>query len=185
MHALTIETGKHKGKRLKLPVGESVIGRDNDVGIRIASQDVSRRHCLIVVSEDSVLVRDLESSNGTFVNGAPISGDTALNPGDLLVVGPMGFRYQSSSEDAAAKTSVKPKPSRPGKDPGLSDDDIANFLTDGSEDASATDDTTEIGSPLTGIPPAAPPPKKKTFRSVAEEAADIIRRHRESLQANQ
>ncbi|MEZ6065547.1 MAG: FHA domain-containing protein [Planctomycetaceae bacterium] len=179
MHSFIIETGKHKGKRLKLPNGETIVGRDDEAGIRVGSKEVSRRHCAIVTSDDELRVRDLGSSNGTFVNGTPITGETLLRPGDLLVVGPMGFRLQDSSGGTADSTG-KAKPRRSSPDQRLSDDDIAMLLTD--VDASASDDTAVFGVDAAAPEPAQPIPvaKKRVFKTVAEEAADIIRRHREA-----
>jgi len=182
MQALIIETGKHKGKRLKLPNGESIIGRDEQAQVRIASNDVSRKHALLSVANARIVVRDLGSSNGTFVNGEPIQGDRELQPGDLLVIGPMGFRVpeRSPSETAAADPAATLKKGPKDK---LSDDDIALWLADGSSEPVSDGDTAVIAMQSPGgMPDPAPviAPKKKTFRSVAEEAADIIRRHREA-----
>lgn len=70
----------------------AVIGRDESARIRIPRPNVSRRHCELAVSEDDELVvRDLNSSNGTYVNGERISGERELVPGDLLTVGDVVF----------------------------------------------------------------------------------------------
>ena len=52
------------------------------------SKQVSRRHCLLQVTERGLLVKDLESTNGTFVNGIPMT-DGYINDGDRLVSAPM------------------------------------------------------------------------------------------------
>lgn len=182
MHALIVETGKHKGKRLKLPDGEAILGRDEEAAIRIASEEVSRTHCAIVSSPGKLVVRDLGSRNGTFVNGKPITGEVVLQPGDLLVVGPMGFRLPAPEADAAEpKPAPVKKPGKPGKGGGLSDDEIQAWLGLGVGDAKGDADTAVMEA-SGSAPPAAeaiPPQPKKVFRTVAEEAADIIRRHKE------
>ncbi len=190
MHVLIVETGKHKGKRLKLPDGETVVGRDPDAQVRIASNEVSRRHCLLIAEGERLKVRDLGSSNGTFVNGTPIQEDYELQPGDLLVIGPMGFRFPGP---AAAETTTPPLAASPRKAPRekekekLSDDEIALWLADGSSDQISSGDTAVLPVAEGAARPAAQEPivpaKKKVFRTVAEEAADIIRRHREALAA--
>lgn len=188
---LIVETGKHKSKRLKLPDGRNVVGRDEEAQIRIASNDVSRMHCVLICENGRITVEDLESRNGTFVNGAPLRGATALQPGDLLVIGPMAFRVPLPEANAPAGTppvlpTLKPQASNSG----LSDDDIAAFLASSMGEPVSDADTAviEIGTPpakaappIEPSPPVAAPPKKRAFRSTAEEAADIIRRHKESL----
>lgn len=190
MHVLIVETGKHKGKRLKLPEGEIVVGRDPEAQVRIASNEVSRRHCLLIAEGERLRVRDLGSSNGTFVNGTPIQEDRELQPGDLLVVGPMGFRFPgpATGEAAAPPATAVPRKSVAGKEKdNLSDDDIALWLADGSSEQLSSGDTTVLPAAEGAARPAAQesivPAKKKVFRTVAEEAADIIRRHKEALAA--
>lgn len=70
----------------------AVIGRDEGVRVRIPKPNVSRRHCELAVNDDDELVvRDLKSSNGTYVNGERISEERELVPGDLLTVGEVVF----------------------------------------------------------------------------------------------
>ena len=71
----------------------SVIGRRPDCALRVPTRDVSRQHCEIRVSRDEVRVKDLGSSNGTFVNGTRVA-ETALKAGDRLSVGPVVFVVQ-------------------------------------------------------------------------------------------
>jgi hypothetical protein len=179
MHLLIVETGKHKGKRLKLPDGESIFGREAGVSVRIASNEVSRRHCLVKSQGVSLVVRDLGSSNGTFVNGAPIRGETALEAGDILMIGPMGFRVEGSIAPAAAR---RPAPSR-AQEESLSDDDIAVWLTKSGDETVSSGDTAVLPAATPPEPTPEPiiPAPRKTFKTTAEEAADIIRRHREAL----
>jgi len=90
-----------KGKeRREFPLeGENtVIGRRPDCGLRIPTGDVSRQHCEIVVGEE-VLVRDLGSSNGTYVNGKRIA-ESKLDAGDQLGVGPIVFVVQIDGRPA-------------------------------------------------------------------------------------
>jgi len=181
MFVLVVQTGKYGGKRIKVPEDEAgvIIGRDEDAAIRIGSSDVSRKHCLLIATSEGLLVRDLGSRNGTFVDGVPI-GDTEpllLKPGGSLSVGPMTF--------CLAVAGVKPQRRSPGvPDDALSDDDIAGWLKEGdtSEQMAAADTTIITGRDDAPAPKNAPirPPKKREFKSVADEAADIIRRYKES-----
>lgn len=83
---------KPDGSRVDFRVrGERcVIGRDTDVDLRIPVGTVSRQHCEVRVDEDEAVVRDLGSSNGTFLNGRRVTEST-IDAGDLLRVGPTTF----------------------------------------------------------------------------------------------
>jgi predicted component of type VI protein secretion system len=70
-----------------LPV---VIGRSVESKLRVPLASVSRQHCELVEDDDELVVRDLKSSNGTFVNKERIKSRELL-PGDLLAVGPVVF----------------------------------------------------------------------------------------------
>ena len=81
------------GKQREVPIKKSVqvIGRQTDCQIRIPSANVSRHHCEVSASDDGrITVRDLGSSNGTFVNKQKVT-QAAVNAGDLLSLG--GFVF--------------------------------------------------------------------------------------------
>jgi pSer/pThr/pTyr-binding forkhead associated (FHA) protein len=69
---------------MHLPI---TIGRSDDCKLRIPVAAVSRHHCELVEDDDELVVRDLKSSNGTFVNKEKVKSRELL-PGDLLSVGP-------------------------------------------------------------------------------------------------
>lgn len=75
---------------------ETLIGRSRDCHLRIASNQVSRKHCLITIDGREVLVRDLGSANGTLLDGIeiPAKVDVPAAPGSLLVIGPMRFEIK-------------------------------------------------------------------------------------------
>ncbi len=77
-----------------------VVGRDSECQIRIPVADVSRRHCELLIGGDRVALRDLGSSNGSFVNGERVS-ESQLSAGDVVGVGPCLFvvRLDGSPED--------------------------------------------------------------------------------------
>ncbi|MCL5736855.1 MAG: DUF3662 domain-containing protein [Actinobacteria bacterium] len=63
-----------------------IVGRARDVDFRVDDPNVSRRHAAIYWDDGRIVVQDLESTNGTMVNGYPVSS-TALRPGDVMAVG--------------------------------------------------------------------------------------------------
>lgn len=179
-----VQTGKHKGKRLKLTDGQFVIGRDEDVTLRISSAEVSRRHCIIHVTGNEVKIEDLDSRNGTFVDGFPIKGTVPLAPDSVLTVGPMMFTLLDSNAKPAGR-----KASKKERDNSLSDDDIATWLAENETPVAKSGDTTiipgRVDGPASPIRAPIPPKKKREFKSVAEEAQDIIRRFHEMQGAAQ
>lgn len=82
-----------------------LIGRSAECNLRIACSEVSRRHCRLALTENGVLVRDLRSSNGTFVDGQPIEPETdvPLAAGARLSLGGVDFFVHfETSGDAKA-----------------------------------------------------------------------------------
>jgi VWFA-related protein len=66
----------------------AVIGRDPTCDAVLANDmDISREHCELLLENDSVLIRDLGTTNGTMVNGVPITGRYRLESGDKILVG--------------------------------------------------------------------------------------------------
>ena len=78
---------------LQLRVGETVtIGRSRSCDLSLRSPDASRRHAEILLAASGWLVRDLDSTNGTFVNGERV-GERALQPGDRIEIGSDAITY--------------------------------------------------------------------------------------------
>jgi len=93
--------------------GLTVVGRGEDCGLRVPLLSVSRRHCELTLAGDEFRVKDLGSSNGTYVNNKRIT-EVVLNPGDRMVVGPVVFTVQidgepSDIQPAKIKTKAEPK----------------------------------------------------------------------------
>lgn len=82
---------------LRLPL---VIGRGRDVGLTVPHALVSRRHTEIIERDGRLLVRDLGSLNGTFINNHRIESEQILEPDQLLTLGNITFRavYQIGEE---------------------------------------------------------------------------------------
>jgi PAS domain S-box-containing protein len=76
------------GRAFPLTPGEHVLGRGSEASIRIDDHGVSRRHARIVSTpEGACRVMDLQSTNGTYVNGMAISSPVELREGDRLQIG--------------------------------------------------------------------------------------------------
>jgi len=81
-------------KEFPLPSAVSVIGRGRGNSLRIPSADVSRKHCRLVQRDGLVTVEDLDSVNGTFLNGRRIKRSELVRPGDQIDVGPVRFTIE-------------------------------------------------------------------------------------------
>jgi pSer/pThr/pTyr-binding forkhead associated (FHA) protein len=95
--------GASAGNELRISGPKFFIGRAEDCHLRPKSELISRHHCVVVIEDTSVLVRDLGSRNGTLVNGERVLGERELQQGDHLKVGPLEF------EVLIAQTSIEPK----------------------------------------------------------------------------
>lgn len=77
----------YQGSRIPLKQGETIVGRSPHCAVVINNRRISRQHCSLTLEHDTLHVSDLGSSNGTWVNGAPVTEATRLNAGDLLELG--------------------------------------------------------------------------------------------------
>jgi pSer/pThr/pTyr-binding forkhead associated (FHA) protein len=98
---------KRDGQRKEFQIrrGASSIGRGEECSLRIPLASVSRKHCQLAKDDQALKVRDLGSSNGTFLNNRRIT-EATLNAGDRLVIGPIVFTVQING---------KPEEIRPAK----------------------------------------------------------------------
>lgn len=92
------------GERRDFPLSEpeTIVGRRQDCHLRIPTKNVSRQHCALLIQNESVTVKDLGSSNGTFINGKRIA-ESELEAGDRLRLGPVTFVVQIDGKPADIK----------------------------------------------------------------------------------
>lgn len=96
-------TGQRKD--VALPEGQYIIGRQASAQIRVPLSTVSRQHCEVLVRENTLRVRDLGSSNGTFVNDDRVQ-DAELHAGDVLTVGTFVFVVQINGHPASIQPPI-------------------------------------------------------------------------------
>lgn len=90
IHAcLTALTGSLAGQMFRIPETGLLIGRAVSSGLKIVEEGVSRHHARIRHEGGAILVEDLASRNGTFVNGERLSDARTLEEGDKIQVGPL------------------------------------------------------------------------------------------------
>lgn len=76
-----------EGREIELADGEVTLGRSRTSTVRLEHESVSRSHALLTFERGEAVVKDLNSSNGTFVGGKRIAGETRLVNGDRLQLG--------------------------------------------------------------------------------------------------
>lgn len=123
---LVVATGKNAGKTIALKRSRLLIGRADECDIRPLSDEVSRRHCAVLVEPDGIYVEDLRSRNGTFVNGLRIESRTLLSDGDMLRIGSLELKVSGATVEHSRASA---------------DDDISRWLMADDEPAGMFDTT--------------------------------------------
>jgi predicted component of type VI protein secretion system len=173
---LRIVRGRAGAETLKLGDGITVVGRHDDCQLRIKSSQVSRRHCELFEKKGLLLVKDLGSSNGTYVNGKKIESQQVLEPGDEITVGQVRLRVEKLGAPPAAKAAP---PAVPPGDTAISeaiplvgdDDNIEiDFDFDFDEEPAPLDDIPlSDEEPATVTPAAKAPPAPAADSKKAED----------------
>ncbi|WIG97529.1 GGDEF domain-containing protein [Myxococcus sp. SDU36] len=100
--ALVVIYGLDLGRKFDLTSEETLIGRSSKADIQIDQESVSRNHASITNSREGVRIRDLGSTNGTFVNDELAEGVRELRNGDLVKIGRTIFKYIAGGNIEAA-----------------------------------------------------------------------------------
>ena len=110
MLVLNVIQGPDKGRQYELPDHEpQLIGRSSEA-LPLSDNAVSRRHAELTPDDGAWYIRDLQSQNGTYVNGVKIEGRMRLRPGDQIRTGQSLFVFgQTETTDPAVVRVVGPK----------------------------------------------------------------------------
>jgi predicted component of type VI protein secretion system len=106
---LIVIQGRSAAQALKLGAGVTTVGRQDGCQLQIKSSQVSRKHCELFEKKGLLLVKDLGSSNGTFVNGKRVKDQLVLEPGAELMIGGVKFRIERAADGAAAAPAAPAK----------------------------------------------------------------------------
>ena len=126
-------------KTIPLPSSVTVIGRRHGCDLLIGLPTISRRHCEISQNGDSLKIRDLDSTWGTFVNGQRVNGETPIKAGDAVRIGPLTFICQIDGQPAkiaVPREAQAPAKQAPAK---AAVDDLPEGLEDSFADLDASD----------------------------------------------
>ncbi len=94
--------GPEPGRTHPLIYGDNLIGRDAEAEVFVDRADISRRHALVRVGNDGVVVEDLGSKNGVVVDGTTIEGPRALGHGASFQLGDVSFEVHHPGAQVAA-----------------------------------------------------------------------------------
>lgn len=111
MAKLVVISEGFTGKTVELKADKVTIGRSEDNSFQIAENSVSSRHCELELKDNIVHIKDLGSTNGTFINDKKITGGT-LKPGQVLRLGSIELRFagdKGGSSAVATKTVTLPQ----------------------------------------------------------------------------
>ena len=104
------------GEVTEYPLGQSsVLGRSTTASVRLADREVSRKHSQIDREGDDYVLRDLGSSNGTFLNGKRILGAAKLSDGDEVLIGTSKMEFRLTSGPARPKNAEIVHTGKPGQ----------------------------------------------------------------------
>ncbi len=90
------------GRTHELKVDKTTIGRVDDNTFQIAEPSVSSHHCEVLLRGNDVVVKDLNSTNGSFINGEKIT-EAVLKPGQVLRLGQIEMRLEAAGAPPASK----------------------------------------------------------------------------------
>jgi pSer/pThr/pTyr-binding forkhead associated (FHA) protein len=90
---------KYRGTRFPIRRGETLLGRSPYCSIVLSNPLASRQHCALKLDGGSLAISDLESANGTWVNGERVEGSRALSIGDLLRIGTDVLEVMTAEEE--------------------------------------------------------------------------------------
>lgn len=183
---LKVLNGTKSGHELVVRGRKFFVGRAEDCHLRPKSDLISRHHCVLLIDESGVVVRDLESRNGTFVNGEKITSATELSSGDKLKIGPLEFQIIVRKSTGAKKRpkvkSVKEAAARTAEGSSQDDMDVSDWLDKEQTDQAATEtqeiqagETEEIDlSQASGLAPDEPTPSPAASAKPADKPKQAL-----------
>ncbi len=175
---LRVLEGKNAGQEISVPGKKYLIGRAEDCHLRPGSDLISRHHCVLLIEDGYIGVRDFGSKNGTYVNQERVVGERELKPGDRLTIGPLAFEIHVAHGLAAKKRppvgDIRQAAARTAEDATHDPMDVSQWLTVENENSTAaaapapavfepsmTDtDAVHLSNTQTSIPETQDEPKK-------------------------
>ncbi len=111
MAKLVILTQGLTGRAHELNVDRTTIGRVEDNLFQIAESSISSHHCEVLLRGSDVVIKDLNSTNGTFINGEQIT-ESVLKPGQTLRLGQVELKLETGTSAPAPAAAPAPGPAK-------------------------------------------------------------------------
>ncbi len=138
---LKVLEGKNVGQEIPVSGKKFFIGRAEDCHLRPGSDLISRHHCVLLIEDGYLGVRDFGSKNGTYVNDERIVAECELKGGDRLSVGPLRFEICIDHGLAAKKrppvVDIKEAAARTAEDASKDPFDVTDWLSEEPEQATS------------------------------------------------
>jgi pSer/pThr/pTyr-binding forkhead associated (FHA) protein len=112
MSKLVVLSEGLKGTSHDLKVDRTTVGRVEDNTFQVGDASVSSHHCEILLKGSEVVVKDLDSTNGTFINGEKVT-EATLKAGQTLRLGQVELQLLEGAAVAPTPAASAPKPSAP------------------------------------------------------------------------
>ena len=91
---LVITSGPREGVEIDLPAEQLTIGRSSESGLVIRDDYTSTHHARLMLWDENWVIQDLDSTNGTFLDGARVTLPTAVPPGTPVTIGTTTFELR-------------------------------------------------------------------------------------------
>lgn len=127
-------------RAIKIEPGETILGRDEDCGIVVPHSTVSRRHARILFEDGELIIEDIDSANGTYVNRARAFGRVPLERGDWIALGSYEMQVLPLLRDVDDPGTEPPAPT---SGVGI----LGQFALSKQSPESAAADTDRVGRP--------------------------------------
>src|ERR1044071_8083574 len=103
MAKLVVQSPEQKGRSYELKVDKTTVGRVEDNTFQISDASVSSHHCEVLLRGSDVVIKDLNSTNGTFINEEKIS-ESILKPGQKLRLGQIELSLEAGDSTASVSS---------------------------------------------------------------------------------
>jgi hypothetical protein len=108
MSKIVLTSEGFAGRVYELNVEKTTVGRVEDNAFQIAEPSVSSHHGEFILRGNDVIIKDLNSTNGTFINGTQVTGEAVLKPGAVLKLGSVEMRFEGKDGAGAPAPGAKP-----------------------------------------------------------------------------
>ena len=98
VHCLEVVDGQDQGRTHIITERGTVFGRSPPADIVLNDSEVSRAHCRFMVGNGGLLLADLNSTNGTFLDGTRVRGEIAVPVGSIVKLGRQTFKHELKTE---------------------------------------------------------------------------------------